>query len=164
MINFNGLNFAEWSEQIHFYLGVMYLDVAIVSDEIPNAITETSTEDEKYLYEAWEKSNRLSLNLMRMTMAENVKPSMPKVENAREFLMKVKEYSQSDITDKSIVGNLMSELTTIKFDWSKPIHDHVTSMTNKATKLRTMGMDVSDTFFWSNSSSILFLLNLVSSK
>ena len=52
MINFNGLNFAEWSEQIHFYLGVMYLDVVIMSDEIPNAITETSTEDEKYLYEA----------------------------------------------------------------------------------------------------------------
>ena len=83
---------------------------------------------------------------MRMTMAENVKPSMPKTENAREFMVRIKEYSQSDIADKSIVGTLMSELTTKKFDWSQPIHDHVTSMANLAAKLRTMGMDVSESF------------------
>ena len=59
-------------------------------------------------------------------MAANVKPSMPKIDNAREFVKLVKDCSQSNITDKSIVGNLSSELTSKKFDWSQLIHDHVT--------------------------------------
>ncbi|KAJ1434074.1 gag-polypeptide of LTR copia-type [Sesbania bispinosa] len=79
-------------------------------------------------------------------MAENVKPSMPKTENAREFMKMIKEYSQSDITDKSIVGTLMSELTNKKFDWSQPIHDHVTGMANLAAKLKSMGMEVNESF------------------
>ena len=55
---------------------------------------------------------------MQMMIAENVQPSMPKTENAIEFMAKLKEYSQSDITDKSIAGNLLTELTNRKFDWS----------------------------------------------
>lgn len=42
-------------------------------------------------------------------MAANVKPSMPKIDNAREFVKLVKDCSQSNITDKSIMGNLSSE-------------------------------------------------------
>jgi len=92
VIKFNGLNYADWYEQIQFQLGVFDLDLAIVMDEMPPAINETSTADEKTLYEAWQRSNRLSLNLMRITMAENVKPSMPKTENAKEFIRMIKEY------------------------------------------------------------------------
>ncbi|WVZ22501.1 hypothetical protein V8G54_001045 [Vigna mungo] len=83
---------------------------------------------------------------MRMFMAENVKPSMPKTESTKEFMRMIKEYSQSDITDKSIVGTLMSELTTKKFDWSQPIHEHVTGMANIAARLKSMGMEVNESF------------------
>ncbi|GAB2280640.1 hypothetical protein Dimus_039421 [Dionaea muscipula] len=55
-------------------------------------------------------------------------------------MRKIKECSQSDLADKSIVGSLMNELTTKKFDWSQPIQDHVTHMSNLAAKLKTMGM------------------------
>ncbi|KAJ1378421.1 hypothetical protein SESBI_47881 [Sesbania bispinosa] len=85
------------------------MDLAIVMNEMPPTIIETSTDDDKFLYEAWQRSNGLSLNLMRMTMAKNGKLFMPKTQNAREFMKMIKEYSQSDITDKSIVGTLMSE-------------------------------------------------------
>jgi len=47
-----------------------------------------------------------------MTMTKNAKPSMPKNKNPKEFIRFIKEYSQSDITDKSIAKTLMSELTT----------------------------------------------------
>ena len=77
VIKFNGLNYAEWSEQINFQLGVMNLNLAIVTDGKPKAIMDTSTTAEKSYFEAWKKSNRSGLNLMRMTMAESVKPSMP---------------------------------------------------------------------------------------
>ncbi|KAF9672506.1 hypothetical protein SADUNF_Sadunf11G0049400 [Salix dunnii] len=112
VVKFNGLNYEEWSEQIRFSLGVMSLDQAILTDEEPAAITNESSELEKSRYETWERSNRLCLNLLRMSMAESIKPSMPKTEKAREFILKIKAQSQSDVADKSIVGSLMSELTT----------------------------------------------------
>ena len=111
MVKFNGLNYAEWSEMIQFQLGVIDLDLALKMDKDPPIITKTNTDVDKSLKEAWEWSNRLVLNMMRLIMATNVKPYMPKIDNAREFMKLVKDYSRSDITDKSIVGNLSSELT-----------------------------------------------------
>jgi len=146
IVKFNGLNYDEWSEQIQFQLGFMDLDLALLMDEKPAAITKTSFEEDKSLHHAWDKSNRLSLSLIKITLAENVKSSMPKTDNAKEFMEKIKEYSQSDITHKSIVSSLMNELTTKKFDWSQPIHDHVTGMANLAVKLKSMGMDVNESF------------------
>ncbi|KAI5388380.1 hypothetical protein KIW84_074175 [Lathyrus oleraceus] len=138
MTKFNGLNYADWSEMIQFQLGVMDLDMALIMDEKPAAIMEDSTKDERSLFKAWERSNGLSLNLMRMTMAENVKPFIPNTENERRFMKNMKEYSNSEITDKSVVGNLMSELTTKKFEWSQPIHDHVTQMESLIAKLKSL--------------------------
>ncbi|KAL6634651.1 hypothetical protein ACP70R_027322 [Stipagrostis hirtigluma subsp. patula] len=109
LVKFNGLNYADWSEQIRFQLGAMNLDQALVLDEKPAAITETSSKDERSHYDDWERSNRLCLSLMRLTIAENVKPLMPKTEDAKEFMMKLKECSHSDITDKSVVGSLMKK-------------------------------------------------------
>jgi len=43
---------------------------------------------------------------MKITLNENVKPSMPKTEDAKDFMKKIKEYSQSDINNKSIVSTL----------------------------------------------------------
>jgi len=53
---------------------------------------------------------------MKMIMAKNVKPPMPKTNNANEFMVKIQEYFQSDIIDKFIASNLLSELKTKKFD------------------------------------------------
>jgi len=93
-----------------------------------------------------------------MTMAENVKASMPNTENAMEFIRLIKEYSQSDITDKSIVGTLMSELTTKKFDLSQLIHDQVIGMANIATKLMSIGMEVNESFL------VQFIMNSLPPK
>ena len=68
----------------------MDLDLVIVFEK-PVAITETSIEADMPIYEAWEQSNRLILSLMRMTMAKNVKPAMPKTDNAKKFMLKIKE-------------------------------------------------------------------------
>ena len=83
---------------------------------------------------------------MKMMMTENVNSSMPKTNNEKEFMLKIKGHSHQDITDKSIVYNLMNESTTKKFCWLQLIHDYVTSMVNLAAKLRLMGMEVSDSF------------------
>ena len=65
---------------------------------------------------------------MSMIMAEKIKLSMLKTDNARKFMNKMNEYFQSDLVDKCIVEGLMSEQATEKFNWSRPIDDHVIDM------------------------------------
>jgi len=56
----------------------------------------------------------------------------------------VKEHSQN--IDKSLSGTLMSTLTTMKFDSSHTINEHVIEMTNIAGRLKSFGMTVDKIF------------------
>ena len=147
---FNGLNFPEWNEQIRFYLGVMDLDLSLQIEE-PDAITVSSTEEEKIHYKNWERSNRLSLMYMRMSIANNIKSALPKTERAKKMMKLVEERSQT--ADKSLAGTLMSTLTTTKFDGYRTMHEHVIEMTNIAARLKSLGMDVDENFL------VQFILN-----
>jgi len=111
----NRLNISEWHEQVQFHLGVMDLNLALLNDK-PTAITDKSSEDEKSFHKSWERSNRLSLMFMRMTVANNIKSTIPQTKSAREYLKFVEEHFCS--ADKSLTGTLMAEITTIKFDRS----------------------------------------------
>ena len=140
----NGLNFSDWREQVQFHLGVLDLDLALQTEK-PAAITETSSADERAFYKAWERSNRLSLMFMRMTIASNIKSTLPQKDiTAKEFFDIVEDRFQT--ADKSLAGTLMAELTTMKFDGTRTMHDHVIEMTNIAAKLKALGMGVDDFF------------------
>ncbi|XP_059284784.1 uncharacterized protein LOC132038075 [Lycium ferocissimum] len=55
--------------------------------------------------------------------------------------------------DKSLAGTLMAELTTMKFDGSRSMQNHIIEMTNIVARLRTLGMKVDDSFL------VQFILN-----
>ncbi|XP_015169408.1 uncharacterized protein [Solanum tuberosum] len=128
----------------------MDLDLALLNDK-PTAITDMSSEDENSFHKSWERSNRLSLVFMRMTVANNIKSTIPQTESAREYLKFVEEHFRS--TDKSLAGTQKAEPTTMKFDGSRSMKNHIIEMTNIATRLQTLGMKVDDTFF------VQFILN-----
>ncbi|XP_075091866.1 uncharacterized protein LOC142172014 [Nicotiana tabacum] len=105
----------------------MDLDLDLLNDK-PAAITDSSSADEKFFHNAWERSNRLSLMFMQMTIANNIK-------------------------NKSLAGTLMAELTTMKFDGSCSMQNHIIEMTNIAARLHTLGIKVNDSFL------VEFILN-----
>ena len=152
---FNGLNFSDWCEQVQFHLGVLDLDLALQVEK-PVAITDDSSNEEKAHYKAWERSNRLSLMFMRMSIANNIKSALPKTESAKEFMKFVEERSQT--ADKSLAGTLMTTLTTMKFDGSRSMHEHVIEMTNIAARLKSLGMVVDENFL------VQFILNSLPSE
>ena len=92
--------------------------------------------EEKVHYEAWERSNRLILMFMRMTVAYSIKTTLLKTDNAKRFMGLVGERSQT--ANKSLTETLMSTLTTIKFDGSCIMHEHVIEMTNIAQDCLSM--------------------------
>ncbi|KAH1202235.1 hypothetical protein GmHk_17G048746 [Glycine max] len=93
---------------------------------------------------------------IRMTVADNIKTTLLKTDNAKEFMGLVGERSQ--IVDKSLVGTLMSILTTMKFDGLRIMHEHVIEMTNIAIRLKTLGMTVNENFL------VQFILNSLPSE
>ena len=69
-----------------------------------------------------------------MIVADSIKTTLPKTDNAKEFMGLVGERSQT--ADKSLAGTLMSTLTTMKFDGSRSMHELVIEMTNIVTRLK----------------------------
>ncbi|KAA0048520.1 Retrovirus-related Pol polyprotein from transposon TNT 1-94 [Cucumis melo var. makuwa] len=53
IIKFNGLNFFDWCEQIRLHLGVLELDLVLLSEK-PAAITSTSSDEGRSFYKAKE--------------------------------------------------------------------------------------------------------------
>ncbi|CAA7049085.1 unnamed protein product [Microthlaspi erraticum] len=80
-----GTNFSEWKEKVEFTLGVLDLDLALRQDE-PNPVTDESTEEEYQLHKAWERANRLNIMFLRMTIASNIKSSLPSADKAKAYL------------------------------------------------------------------------------
>lgn len=146
----NGTNFSDWCEQVQFHLGVLDLDLALRTEK-PAALTDNSSSEEKSFHKAWERSNRLSIMFMRMTVANNIKTTLPQAETAQEYLKNVENRFKT--ADKSLAGTLMAELTTKKFDGTRGMREHVLEMTNVAAKLKTLGMSVDESFL------VQFILN-----
>ena len=147
---FNGLNFSEWSKQVNFHLGALDLDLALLEDK-PATITDSSSDTQKSYHNAWEKSNGLCLSFMRMTIVNNIKTTIPQTETTKEYLKFVEERFRS--ANKSLAGTLMAELTTMKYDGSQGMQQHIINMSNIAARLKTLGMTVD------NSLLVQFILN-----
>ena len=81
---------------------------------------------------------------MRMSITSSIKSALPKIESAKEFIRFVEEHSQT--IDKFLVETLMSTLSTMKFDGSRIMYEHVIEMANIAAKLKYLGMTVDENF------------------
>ncbi|KAG8371343.1 hypothetical protein BUALT_Bualt13G0077800 [Buddleja alternifolia] len=107
---FNVLNFSEWREQVN-HLGLLDLDLALLEEKSVD-ITDISSDAKKLKHKIWDMSNKLCLNFMRMTIANNIETTLPESVTAKEYLKLVEEHFH--FSDKSLAGTLMVELTTIK--------------------------------------------------
>ena len=79
-----------------------------------------------------------------MSIENNIKTALPKNDNAKEMLKFVEESSQT--VDKSLARTIMNTLTTMKFDGSRTMHEHVIEMTNLSARLKSLGMEVNESF------------------
>ena len=86
-----------------------------------------------------------------MTIANNIKSTLPESLTAKEYLKHVEERFRS--ADKSLARALMAELTTMKYDRSQSMQQHVLDLTNIAARLKTLGMTEEDSFL------VQFILN-----
>ena len=78
----NGINFKKWKEQVIIVLGCMDSDYALRVDH-PSDLTSASTTEQRSTMEKWERSNRMSLMIMKHSIPEAIKGAIPEETQAR---------------------------------------------------------------------------------
>ena len=72
----NGTNFKIWKEHVIIVLGCIDLDYALREDRLPD-LTSTSTVEQRSTMEKWERSNRMSLMIMKHSIPEAIRGVIP---------------------------------------------------------------------------------------
>ncbi|KAK8636224.1 hypothetical protein V6N13_004928 [Hibiscus sabdariffa] len=76
----------------------------------PTKPTDTSSEADKKLWENWERSNRLMMSFLKLSIEPNVKPSQPKTENVRNLEYTIAQSMDEHITHMLNIYNRLKGL------------------------------------------------------
>lgn len=88
ILELNGSNYPDWHEQVLIFLGCLDLDLYLHINE-PAQPTPESSQGEKALYENWERSNRLSLMVIKSKIAKHIRKSILDSTRVHEFFTSV---------------------------------------------------------------------------
>lgn len=86
----NGTNFKSWKENILLVLGCMDLDYALRKEQ-PASLTDKSSADEKLNFEKWERSNRLSLMMLKRSVPKAFRGGMSDEVSVKGFLEEIEK-------------------------------------------------------------------------
>ena len=136
----SGANFKKWKEQIGIVLGCMDLDYAL-REPTPTKLTSESTNEQKSLYEKWERSNRMSVMIMKGSITPAIRGAIPDLDNTMSYIKSVEEQFLG--TSKFLENTLMIKMITMKYDGHSGVREHIMKMSDMASQLK--GMDM--TFF-----------------
>ncbi|KAK3015762.1 hypothetical protein RJ639_005496 [Escallonia herrerae] len=137
----SGTNFRKWKEQISIILGVMDLDYALRVDA-PAALTAESSTEQKAACEKWERSNRISLMIMKGSITTAIRGAIPDSDNAKLYLAHIKEQFQG--SSKAHATTLINTMVTLKYNGSNGVREHILRMNDMASQLKGLDMEISE--------------------
>ncbi|GAV65315.1 UBN2_2 domain-containing protein [Cephalotus follicularis] len=130
-------NFADWKEKILLTLGCMDIDLTLCVDE-PPIPTELSMPNKK------ERSNRLSLMLIKSHVSKSIRSSIPDCYMVADYMKSIeKQFVRSH---KALFSTVMKKLSGIRFDNSKTVHEHIMEMRDIAAQLEFLEVEISELF------------------
>ncbi|KAH9760840.1 Integrase catalytic domain-containing protein [Citrus sinensis] len=113
--------------------------------------TELSTPREKASYERWERSNRLSMMLIKAHVGKSIRGSIPDCDKVNDYLNAIEQ--QFETSDKAMTSTLMSKLSSMKFTGTKGVREHIMEMRDIAARLKSLEIEISKSFL------VHFILN-----
>ncbi|XP_059636200.1 uncharacterized protein LOC132278428 [Cornus florida] len=145
-----GDNYSDWKEKILLTLGCMDIDLAVCVDE-PPIPTESSTPSEKVSYKRWERSNRLSMCLIKSHVGKNITSSIPECTKVKEYMTAIEQQFIS--SDKALASTLMTKLSSMKHMGDKEVREHIMEMRDIAAQMNSLE------FTFSETNLVQFILN-----
>ena len=134
----NGINFKIWKENVEIVLGCMELDLALRMERptsTPKNLNEANIEK-------WERSNRLSLMLIKHSIPEVFRGSIIESANAKKFLLDIAQVFSKN--EKAETSTLLRKLVGMKYTNKENIREYIMEMSNIAGKLKALKLQLSD--------------------
>ncbi|GMP84215.1 hypothetical protein CsSME_00037831 [Camellia sinensis var. sinensis] len=138
------------SSRIPFLNGCMDLDLALRVDEAPEP-TDKSSAVEKSAYNKWERSNRLSLMLIKSHISQSIRGSIPPSDKVKNYMRAIEEQFVS--SDKALESTLMNKLSGMKHNNSRSVREHILEMRDIVARLNSLEIEISKSFL------VNFILN-----
>ncbi|XP_042423023.1 uncharacterized protein LOC122010570 [Zingiber officinale] len=105
----------------------MDLDFAFRHDH-PAPLIDDSTVDQKVTFDKWEKSNCISLMIMRMSIPESLRGSITEKEDAKTFL---KELADQFVSNENVETTiLLMKLVSMQYIGKGNIREYIMEMSN----------------------------------
>ena len=138
----NGTNFKSWKENVLIVLGVMDLDLASRVDQ-PDPLTHESTFDQKREMEKWERSNRMSLMIMKRAIPEAFRGTMSEqITTAKGFLEDIEKMFAKN--EKAETSTLLAKLISMRYVGKGNIREYIMEMSHIASKLKALKLELSE--------------------
>ncbi|KAL5545756.1 hypothetical protein UlMin_005443 [Ulmus minor] len=104
----NRTNFKDWKENMMILLGCMDIDLALRMPK-PDELNEESTQEDEVYWGKWERSNRLSLMIMKRGIPEAFRGAVTdEVTNASDFLAEIqKRFAKNDKLSDDLLVHLV---------------------------------------------------------
>ncbi|XP_042954511.1 uncharacterized protein LOC122290895 [Carya illinoinensis] len=151
----DGTNFSDWKDSVQFTLGYMDLDYALRVEQPPVA-TDMDAQEVIKNCQWWERSNRLSLMLIKSRMSKSIRGSIGDCTTIKELMQAIEE--QFVHSDKVLASTLIRQFTTKVFDSSKGMHAYITEMRDMISQLKGLKIEISEPFL------VHFILDSLSSE
>jgi hypothetical protein len=137
----NGTNFKVWKENVIIVLGCMDLDLAL-RVERPSALADESSSDDKRDLEKWDRSNRMSLMIMKRAIPETFRGTMSEEANAKLFLEELeKRFAKNE---KAETSTLLASLVSMRYKGNRNIREYIMEMSHLASKLKALKLELSE--------------------
>ncbi|KAK4278662.1 hypothetical protein QN277_016482 [Acacia crassicarpa] len=121
----------------------MDIDYAIRKDE-PPSITVASTPDQVDLYEKWERSNRLSVMFIKISISADIRGSVEQHNKIRPLLKAIDE--QLWTSDKAFTDTLIMKFSSPRLTAVKNVCKHIILIRDIEAQLKSLEVDMSDSF------------------
>ncbi|CAM8957193.1 unnamed protein product [Rhodiola kirilowii] len=120
----------------------MDLDLALREPK-PDAITDTSSESDQVYKGTWERSNRLSLMIIRRGIPEAFRSAVPDEDiTAKDYLAAIEQRFVKN--DKAETSVLLGKLIAMRYSRKGNIREYIMEMFNLASKLKSLKLDLSE--------------------
>ncbi|KAK2996736.1 hypothetical protein RJ639_025314 [Escallonia herrerae] len=119
----------------------MNLDYALRVDA-PAALTAESSTKQKAAYEKWERSNCISLMIMKGSIMIAIRGAISDSNNAKLYLAHIKEQFQG--SSKAHATTLITKMVTLKYSGSNGVREHILRMNDMASQLKGLDMEISE--------------------
>ena len=116
----NDTNFEKWKEHSTILLGCMDLDYAIRTKRHLALINDSIVEQRANL-EKWERSNSMSLMIMKHSIPDTIRVAMLENESAKSFLIQITY--QFTGSEKVEMSTILSKLVSMRYKGKGNIRD-----------------------------------------